>query len=91
MSESYITFGAAGTSAPLFVTVTGLSMRVLDGRNHLLIKIKGLCAGGGGVNIDHPSEGYVLFIVAQPNAGRSSEVHALPAEHYITICHKELH
>ena len=62
------TFSAAGTFTPLFVTITGLNTRVLGGRNHLLIKINGLCVIGGGVNVDNPSEGYVLFMAAQPNA-----------------------
>ena len=45
------TFSAAGTMATIFISVIGLTERDLPKDPILLIKIKGLCVGGGGVNV----------------------------------------
>ena len=47
------TFSVIGIIAQLFVTMSCSSERYLYGKKNLLIRVKGLCAGGGGVNIDN--------------------------------------
>ena len=45
------TFSGAGTSAPLFITVTGMTEKELPEDTSLLVEVKGLCIGGGGINV----------------------------------------
>ena len=45
------TFSALGTCAPLFVSVTGLNERELPHEKCLILKIEGMCVGGGGVAV----------------------------------------
>ena len=42
-------FSASGTSAPIFITVTGLTNREIPGdENYIILSIEGLCVGVGG-------------------------------------------
>ena len=61
-------FDTVGTCAPLFITVIGLNERNLCGKRHILVRLKGLCIGEGGVNTGIDNFGYVLFMVKQENA-----------------------
>jgi hypothetical protein len=55
------TFSACGRCAPLFVTVCGLSESELPGDDDLLVvKMPGLCIGGGGVG-GSKEIGYIAF------------------------------
>ena len=45
------TFSASGTMAPIFISVLGITERDLTREPIFQIKIKGLCVGGGGVNV----------------------------------------
>ena len=45
------TFSGAGTSAPLFITVTSMSEKELPLDKSLLVEVKGLYIGGGGINV----------------------------------------
>ena len=83
------TFIAAGTSTSLFVTVTELNTRILSGRSHLLVKVKGLCVGGGKGKRRYFKQ-MVCAVHSSPSQCRSREIYISPAEHYVTICHKEL-
>ena len=56
------TFSAAGTMAPIFISVLGITERDLPKEPIFLIKIKGLCVGGGGVNLGAQQYGIIIFI-----------------------------
>ena len=56
------TFSAIGTCDLLFVTMTCLHNCNLYEQKNLLIQVKRLRAGGGGVNISNSTHGYVLFM-----------------------------
>jgi hypothetical protein len=56
------TFSAGGMAAPLFVTVTGLNDREIPpGKDMIVVKVPGLCVGGGGVGMNE-REGYAVFL-----------------------------
>lgn len=62
------TFSACGRCGPLFVTVTGLDDRELPGDEDILVvKIPGLCIGGGGVG-SSKEEGYLCLQKKTPGA-----------------------
>ena len=61
-------FTALGVSAPMFITVTGLDESELPLDTSLLVKVKGLSIGGGGVNMENESVGYLLFMRKKENA-----------------------
>lgn len=61
------TFSGGGTSAPQFITVTGMTKRELPEDTSLLFKVKGLCIGGGGINVGCDGVGYILFIRKKEN------------------------
>lgn len=48
---------AAGTCAPLFITVYGLNEREMPNSKCLLAPLRGMCIGGGGVNIGSNKKG----------------------------------
>ena len=56
------TFSAAGISAPIFVSIVGLTEREMPSSQCVSIKIKGLCIGGDGINIGTQQQGTILFM-----------------------------
>ena len=56
------TFSAAGTMAPFFITVCGLSEREMPEDSCIFMKIKGLCIGGSGVSVGAQQHGYLLLM-----------------------------
>lgn len=54
-------FIALGVSAPIFIIVTDLDESELALDTSLLVKMKCLDIGGGGVNMDSESVGYLSF------------------------------
>ena len=56
------TFSAAGTMAPIFVSVLGLNERELPQDHIVSLEIEGLCVGGGGVTLGNKQKGYVIFM-----------------------------
>ena len=59
------TFSAAGTMAPIFISVLGLTERDLPREIIFLIKITGLCVGGGGVNLEAQQYGIIIFMCGE--------------------------
>ncbi|CAB9508332.1 hypothetical protein SEMRO_343_G121920.1 [Seminavis robusta] len=58
-----IVMTADGTTAPLFVSVTGLNERELFNESGVeILEIPGLCIGGGGVTAGNREMGYVAFV-----------------------------
>jgi len=55
-------FFVAGVMAPLFITVCGFNEREMNGSKCLLVSIKGLRVGGGGININDTTEGLIMFM-----------------------------
>ena len=59
-------FSAAGTSAPIFITITGLNKRELTcTEDFLVLAIEGLCVGGGGVTVGNKQKGYLVFMKSE--------------------------
>ena len=56
------TFSAVGTSAPLFVSVVGLTERELPEDMCIPMRIEGLCVGGGGVNVGWKGDGWLVLM-----------------------------
>ena len=56
------TFSAAGTMAPIFISVLGLNDRELPNDDCISMKIEGLCVGGGGINVGSKQCGTLLFM-----------------------------
>jgi hypothetical protein len=57
------TFSGVGTCFPLVCTVTGLTKREMPTRKEfIVVKVPGMCIGGGGVNINNQEVGYLLFM-----------------------------
>ena len=56
------TFSAAGTNAPIFVTVTGLTEREMPKDDCIQVMIPGLSVGGGGVTLGNNVMGALLFM-----------------------------
>ena len=56
------TFSAVSISAPIFITVYVLNDRELPKDKLILVPLKGLCIGGGGLNMGATTKGYVLFM-----------------------------
>ena len=56
------TFSAAGTMAPIFIYVLGLNDHTLPNDDCISMKIKGLCVGGGGINVSSKQCGTLLFM-----------------------------
>ena len=56
------TFSAAGTMAPFFITVCGLSEREMPTDSCIVLKIQGLCVGGSGVSVGPQQYGYLCFM-----------------------------
>ena len=56
------TFSAAGTVAPVFITVQGLTERELPHHHCLCMNIQGLCVGGGGVTLGKQQTGVLMFM-----------------------------
>ena len=48
--------------APIFISVLGLTERDLTKEPMVLIKIKVLCFGGGGVNVGAQQYGIIIFM-----------------------------
>ena len=70
------TLNAAGTSAPMFISVYGLTERELHfdiaPTGFLVMKVKGLCVGGFGVAAECNTYGYVLLIRAENRTCKDS-------------------
>jgi len=60
-------FSSAGISEPLFITVTSMSEKELPLDTSLLVEVKGLCIGGGGINGGCDCVGYILFMRKKEN------------------------
>jgi hypothetical protein len=60
------TFNGAATSAPVFVSVCGLTKHELPKEaipaGLLALKINGLCVGGTGINLGEMPAGWLVFI-----------------------------
>ena len=56
------TFSGAGTGAPIFVTVLGLTERELPHHQCITVSIEGLCVGGGGVTVGNKQKGWLVFM-----------------------------
>ena len=56
------TFSGAGTGAPIFVTVLGLTERELPHHQCITVAIEGLCVGGGGVTVGNKQKGWLVFM-----------------------------
>ena len=56
------TFSAAGTTAPIFISILGLTERELPQDLCISLKIKGLCVDGGGLTAESSQEGMILLI-----------------------------
>ena len=56
------TFSAAGTCAPLCVTVSGLTKQEMPNEPIIMLKVRGLCVGGSGVNVGNDRPGFVFFM-----------------------------
>ena len=59
------TFSATGMVNPIFISVIGLTEREFPKEPIVLIKIKGLCVGGGGVNVGAQQYGIIIFICGE--------------------------
>ena len=70
-------FSAVGTSAPIFITVYGLNEREMPHDKSIIVPLKGLCIGGGGVNMSGTTIGHVLFMRKQENADSIRYTHYL--------------
>lgn len=63
------TFSAAGTCAPLFFSVCGLTEQELPGESGFLhIEVPGLCVGGAGVNVGVETKGHIFFMRSEKGA-----------------------
>ena len=62
-----LVFSVIGTCAPLFATVICLNKRNLYVQKNISIRIKGLCLGGGGINIDNSTHSYASFMTKHEN------------------------
>ena len=71
------TFSAVGTSAPIFITAYGLNEREMPHDKSIIVPLKGLCIGGGGVNMSGTTIGHVLFMRKQENADSIRYTHYL--------------
>ena len=71
------TFSAVGVSAPIFIAVYGLNKRETPKDKCILVPLKGLYIGGGGVNMNTAMDGYVLFMQRQENANTICYTHYL--------------
>ena len=60
-------FNALGVSAPIFIIVTGLNESQLPLDTSLLVKVKVLSMGRGGVNMENESVRYMLFMRKKEN------------------------
>ena len=58
-------FSAAGTIAPIFITVLGLSERELPMHDCVAIDVEGLCIGGGGATVGNKLKGWLVFMRGQ--------------------------
>ena len=67
------TFLPIGASAPLFVSVCGLSDRELPNLPCIIFEIEGLCVGGEGVNIGRNDIGY-LVLMKSTGDGKSNDI-----------------
>ena len=56
------TFSAAGMSAPIFVSIVGLTPREMPSSQCISIKIKGLYIGGDGINVGAEEQGAILLM-----------------------------
>ena len=56
------TFSAAGTMAPFFITVCGLSEREMPNDKFIKMKIKGLTVGGTGITVGTQKYGWLIFM-----------------------------
>jgi len=56
------TFSAAGTTAPIFISILGLTERELPQDSYISLKIKGLCVDGGGVTVRSSQEAMILLM-----------------------------
>ena len=63
------TFSAAGVTAPIFISVLGLTTREMPNHQCISINIKGLCIGGDGVNVGCEQQGTVIFMRNDTNGG----------------------
>ena len=56
------TFSAAGMTAPLFITVSGVSEDEMPDEEFLHIQVPGLAVGGTGVTVGNKTMGHVFFM-----------------------------
>ena len=59
------TFSSSVTMAPIFISVLGLTERELPKETIVLIKIKGLCVGGGWVKVGAQQYGIIIFMYGE--------------------------
>ena len=55
------TFSGAGTMAPIFISVLGLTERELPEEQCISLIIPGLCVGGGGVSVGDNMRGILIL------------------------------
>ncbi|CAB9518460.1 hypothetical protein SEMRO_936_G222121.1 [Seminavis robusta] len=77
---------AAGTTGPVWMSVTGLNERELPKSENpagiLVLSIAGLCVGGGGVTVGRENSGFVVFV---RNDG-DKETDKVRYRHFIDDC-----
>ena len=56
------TFSAAGTIAPIFISVLGLNEREMPNMQCISMQVEGLCVGGGGVTVGKKQCGILMFM-----------------------------
>jgi hypothetical protein len=78
------TFNGAGASAPVFVSVNGLTEHELPKEavpsGLLALKINGLCVGGTGINLGEMPAGWLVFI-RNDNDGKAKGILIISREH----------
>ena len=64
------TFSAAGTMAPIFISILGLTEKEMPEDKQIAMKIEGLSIGGGGVTVGTKQCGFLLLMRGQKDSNK---------------------
>ena len=84
------TFSAAGTMAPIFISVLGLTERELLEDERIALKIEGLSVGGGGVTVGTKQCGFLLLMRGQKGSDKKDIISTVIIFSYLLFSRVEL-